>query len=1176
MPQSAPLGRCRSPRRAIRFAALLTLALLAAPPPAPGADPADPVALGQGGLTWGVKGSWRSYAGQGQLGDGATQPTPAGPYSFPLSSGAFDPATGATVAEFAGSVHWRSHYYPNESSLYDPPAGYTGPLDIYVLDVRIASPRVEISPDRAVLSAEVVSRSLSTWEIVDHGRIPMVTLSLAGVTPTIADGDTTWPQMIASWTSEAVEPVGYTPGLVVDPVSFWHDGEGGLPVFDESWTAPATIGMELDRSGLLPDDPVATKPVWVDLENEVVHFFAPPEAGSSVRKLRAYDLDTFAPLGAPLEVAGNWVSRINSYAFADPDSSRIYFKSTGLGAAPAVDSYIEWDDADEQYELGSVAGFGAGVSAFVWDPERRRALGTISTGSGASAVRKLNVFTAQPDGTFSTVEHQLPVESGYRTLGAALLADGSLILTRSGAADPLQRVSVVEGVAQVETIPGSAGGYTRVWISDDGSGYFVRPGFVKGSLVEPAALQRFRWTPEEGIELIGPQIEMAEDISEEFAFDRAGGTLWGVSRVGQTLFAFRDGQVVGRLQSPFVHQQYRVVEIGPDGDLVVGGSDGEAGASGPHGIAVFKRTGVSPTVTEDPADATVVDYGSGAEATFSAAASGAPGVEAEWQVKPVGAVRFSPIEGESGAGLTIGVTDADSGQQVRAVFRNAAGSIATEPASIDVQSPPRVTTEPTSARVTEGAGAVFGLLGVGNPEPAVTWQRRVGGFWQPIAPDDDNFAIGASSLTVLDANTDQSGALFRAKLANDVGATFSRSVRLTVVPAIAIPPEGLDVESVSLEWRGNEEMQKAPPVGGSNYFSAGASDGKEAGYRSLDGDAAVLQTSASGAESLASWASRAAHVAGGEQLVRLYGGDARIEPDGSAAVEWEGSFSVNFYGGMVPFTFTDPELVVDADGSGALTARMSGCASSQSNPGECVPLTPVPDVTVSTFSGVEIDPSGEVEVTPDYAGVEVEVPSPFAPQHRAGPGWGAWPQSFVDFQVQTGLSAYWYTSNGAFDPYKPPLPFVVDFDGGAPPAGASPAGPGSEAERQPVSRSQGGTVAIVSAKGARRIGGRGVVRIATLLCPWEGRCRVSAPRRVRVRVGAVRYRAAVIAPRRIEPGGRAALRLRLPRPALRALTGRGRAAVAVLALRSGDGLRSVRVVLRHAGGNRIGVLATPR
>ena len=179
---------------------------------------------------------------------------------------------------------------------------------------------------------------------------------------------------------------------------------------------------------------------------------------------------------------------------------------------------------------------------------------------------------------------------------------------------------------------------------------------------------------------------------------------------------------------------------------------------------------------------------------------------------------------------------------------------------------------------------------------------------------------------------------------------------LASLPAQAAEPEVYT--GVVLEWTGNLELQSAPPAGGSNYFSAGVSDGSESTYLASDGDVAIVQLSSAGVESPASYATRAAHVSGGgqaAQIVRLSDGRAELAADGSAVIAWEGSFSVNFYGGLVPFTVTDPVLTVAADGTGTLRADLAGYSSSLANPEEKTPVAPMADVTMSTFDGVTID-----------------------------------------------------------------------------------------------------------------------------------------------------------------------------------------------------------------------------
>lgn len=73
---------------------------------------------------------------------------------------------------------------------------------------------------------------------------------------------------------------------------------------------------------------------------------------------------------------------------------------------------------------------------------------------------------------------------------------------------------------------------------------------------------------------------------------------------------------------------------------------------------------------------------------------------------------------------------------------------------------------------------------------------------------------------------------------------------------------------------------------------------------------------------------------------------------------------------------------------------------------------------------------------------------------------------------------------------------------------------------------------------ANRRATRRVIAIARLSCPEGGTCWVKLPRKLRLKIAGKRYRATVVGPRRLQGGGSAILRLRLPKRALLKLTGR--------------------------------------
>lgn len=156
-------------------------------------------------------------------------------------------------------------------------------------------------------------------------------------------------------------------------------------------------------------------------------------------------------------------------------------------------------------------------------------------------------------------------------------------------------------------------------------------------------------------------------------------------------------------------------------------------------------------------------------------------------------------------------------------------------------------------------------------------------------------------------------------------------------------------------------------------------------------------------------------------------GAGTVDPAADAAhITWDGDVSVLYYSGMSYFVVSDPVLDLTG-GSGAVTATLSGFASSQSDPDVWEPVAPA-QVTVATLSGVDVTAGGGFQATPAYAAVSVTG----VPQVRTGAGWGSFPQSYVDYLARLGSAAFWYSSGGSADPFKVALPLSVSLDGSAP------------------------------------------------------------------------------------------------------------------------------------------------
>lgn len=348
-----------------------------------------------------------------------------------------------------------------------------------------------------------------------------------------------------------------------------------------------------------------------------------------------------------------------------------------------------------------------------------------------------------------------------------------------------------------------------------------------------------------------------------------------------------------------------------------------------------------------------------------------------------------------------------------------AGGTLTPPAWVK----PSFTAQPADATVTNGYGATFTASVTGTATIQYQWQSSADGgeSWTSIR----NAVSSSYQVAGSGANN---GWQFRLRARNNGGTTYSRAVTLTVQDATGNyddPNADVSAHGISLDWLGDKVLQDRSPAYSPNYLSAGVSEGAQATYKNAEGDVVVgYRDNATGAESVATYAQRGRSNAGaGKQFVRLTHGT--VHPtDGGGDITWDGTFSINFYGGLVPFTLSDPELSWDADGRGTLKADLAGFGSSQENPNVKVPLAPAADQTVATFSHVRLSSAGVLTATPDYHGVAVDTGGA-TPQATEGSTWGSWPQQWVDFQVKTGLDSYWYSSGSDKDADKVPYSLSV-------------------------------------------------------------------------------------------------------------------------------------------------------
>lgn len=266
---------------------------------------------------------------------------------------------------------------------------------------------------------------------------------------------------------------------------------------------------------------------------------------------------------------------------------------------------------------------------------------------------------------------------------------------------------------------------------------------------------------------------------------------------------------------------------------------------------------------------------------------------------------------------------------------------------------------------------------------------------------------------------------------------------LGAAPASAAPAT---VDDVMLQWGLNAESGSGAYFGGCNFLSAGTAGDTGSSrlwteadgfYSAQEGAVTVLKPTAAGGWEQPTWATRCQDASGATvntsgrvsgNVVELTGGAGTVDAAaGTASISWDGSFSVVYYGGLTYWTASDPVLTVDADGTATLEATASGYGTSMEDMSIWEPIEPR-TIPLAELTGVTVDEDGFTG-TPEYLGVEVEASG--SPQSRTGASWGSFPQEFVDFQVLSGQTSYWYSSGGAADVRKPTTPLAVAWSTGS-------------------------------------------------------------------------------------------------------------------------------------------------
>lgn len=274
-------------------------------------------------------------------------------------------------------------------------------------------------------------------------------------------------------------------------------------------------------------------------------------------------------------------------------------------------------------------------------------------------------------------------------------------------------------------------------------------------------------------------------------------------------------------------------------------------------LTVVQQT-VVPSFVQQPGSQLVLP---GQTASFSARAAGTPAPTLQWQTRAAGETAWNDASGGSGAtttDFTSGVVSlADNGRQFRLLASNAAGSTASEVATLSVSAaavPPSIGSQPMSLRVVAGSEAVFAVVAQGTAALSYQWLRN------GVAIAGANGAqLRLPAVSAGDAGT------YAVRISNGAGQVVSADAVLSVTtvpatapvaPSIVTQPAAVAVNEgniatfavgvtgsgpISFQWRRNGAA--IPGATAAAYTIAAASAANAGNYSVVVSNAAGAVTS---------------------------------------------------------------------------------------------------------------------------------------------------------------------------------------------------------------------------------------------------------------------------------------------------------------------------------------------
>ena len=196
--------------------------------------------------------------------------------------------------------------------------------------------------------------------------------------------------------------------------------------------------------------------------------------------------------------------------------------------------------------------------------------------------------------------------------------------------------------------------------------------------------------------------------------------------------------------------------------------------------AAILTVNAPPAVTAQPVNQTVAV---GQTATFSVTATGTAPLSYQWRKNGAN------ISGATASAYTTPATvSTDNGAQFSVVISNVAGSVTSSTATLTVNVPPTITTQPSSVTITAGQTATFSVTATGTAPLSYQWKKN----------GTSITGATAASYTTPAETTADNGAQFTVVVSNSVGSVTSNAATLTVNPAPVAPSITTQPSSVTI------------------------------------------------------------------------------------------------------------------------------------------------------------------------------------------------------------------------------------------------------------------------------------------------------------------------------------------------------------------------------------------